>query len=53
MPLYRQYADQAAFPDTRIALTRPGADIDGGSVLPRPDAELADIRTAITRRPTL
>ena len=53
MPLYNKHANQSGFPGTRIALTRLGVDVDGRSVRLRPDAELADIRRAITERSNL
>ena len=53
MPLYKQYANEAGFPDTRSALTRLGVETDGRTIHLRPDAELADIRTAITDHSSL
>ena len=47
-PLYQRYADVAGFPDTRGPLARLGVAIDGKNVSLRSDAELADIRSAIT-----
>ncbi|MBT8109613.1 MAG: hypothetical protein KJO27_02695 [Gammaproteobacteria bacterium] len=48
MPLYRQYADAAGFPDIRPALQRLGVIIENNSVSVMPHAELADLRVKIT-----
>ncbi len=48
MPLYGRHANTAGFPDVRLALQRLGIDIDKDEVRMRRDAELTDIREAIT-----
>ena len=48
MPLDRRYANAEGFPDTRGAFSRLGVEADGRGVRLRADAELADIRSAIT-----
>ncbi len=48
MPLYRHHANKAGFPDTRSALKRLGVDSSGDDIRLLRNAELADIRTAIT-----
>lgn len=47
-PLYRRYADAAGFPDTRALLTRLGVQADGDDVRLRRNADLGQIRLAIT-----
>jgi len=49
MPLYRRYADTAGFPDTSEIFERLGLRVSDDQVSIRRKAELADIRTAITR----
>ena len=49
MPLYRRYADTAGFPDTREYFERLGLHVSHDDVTLRRKAELADIRTAMTR----
>jgi len=49
MPLYRQYADTAGFPDTRDVLSRLGVDVSNGSVRLRDNAELATLRSTLTQ----
>jgi len=49
MPLYRQYADTAGFPDVSYALEQLGVHIANGKVELRNDAELAGIRTSMTK----
>jgi hypothetical protein len=51
MPLYRRYADEPGFPDIQPLFRRLGIAVDDGRVTLRDDAELADIRLAITRAP--
>jgi hypothetical protein len=53
MPLFRQYADTEGFPDIAPLFRRLGIEIEDGRVALRDDAELAEIRLAITRIPTL
>ncbi len=53
MPLYRQHAQTAGFPDVKAALQRLGVDIDDNQVQLRADAELADVRRAITEGTSL
>jgi hypothetical protein len=48
MDLYRQYADAGGFPDARPLLARLGVSMQGEQVALQPDAELADVRDAIT-----
>lgn len=48
MPLYRQYANRAGFPDFAPALERLGVEIDGAGARLHDDAELAAIRDAIS-----
>ena len=48
MNLYRQYADAAGFPHVRPLLGQLGVAVDGGEVRLRSDAELAEIRAALT-----
>ena len=52
MPLYRRYADTEGFPDTAALFGRLGIDVEDGRVVLRDDAELVDIRRAITRAPS-
>jgi hypothetical protein len=52
MPLYRQYADREGFPDIAPLFKRLGIDIGDDRVALHGDAELAEIRKAITRSPT-
>lgn len=52
MPLYRRYADAPGFPDTDPLFQRLGIVVEDGRVKLRDDAELADIRIAITRMPS-
>ncbi len=47
MPLYRQYANSAGFPEFAPALERLGVEIDGSAARLHDDAELAAIRDAI------
>jgi len=49
MPLYRRYADTAGFPDVSHALEQLGVHIANGKVELRNDAELAGIRTSMTK----
>jgi len=48
--LYRQYADTAGFPDVRPLLLRLGVTVVNGEVKLENDAELAEIRAALTAR---
>jgi len=48
--LYRQYADTAGFPDVRQLLLRLGVTVSNGEVHLESDAELAEIRAALTAR---
>lgn len=48
MPLYRQYANSAGFPDVESALERLGVEVDGKGARLHDDAELAAIRNAIS-----
>jgi hypothetical protein len=48
--LYRQYADTAGFPDVRPLLRRLGVTVRNGEVQLENDAELAEIRAALTAR---
>ena len=50
VPLYRQYADASGFPPFRGLLTDLGLELDGGDLSLNDDAELAEIRAAITAR---
>ena len=50
MPLYRQYADSADFPDAMPTLARLGVDIDDERVSLNDDAELSAIRTEMTQK---
>ena len=52
MPLYRRYADTAGFPDTSEVFERLGLRVSDDEVSIRRKAELADIRSAITRTDT-
>ena len=49
MPLYKRYAETAGFPDTSGVLARLGVSISDGKVSLKRNAELAEIRHAITR----
>jgi len=49
MPLYRRYADEPGFPDIQPLFRRLGIAVEDGRVTLQDDAELADIRLAITR----
>ena len=49
MPLYRQYADAAAFPDAQPVLARLGVLYEAGQVRLDDSAELAALRAGITR----
>lgn len=51
MPLYRRYANTDGFPDARPLLKRLGVDVSGRRVRFDDDAELADIRKALTSAP--
>jgi hypothetical protein len=51
MPLYRRYADAAGFPDYAPLFRRLGVAIEDGRVELHDNAELADVRKAITRSP--
>ncbi len=53
MPLYRRHADTAGFPDVRQALARLGVRTIGGDVRLRDNAELTEIRIAISGRDEL
>jgi predicted metalloprotease with PDZ domain len=53
VPLYQRYANEVGFPDTQSALARLGVETDGRTILLRPNAELADIRVAITSHSNL
>ena len=46
--LYDRYADTAGFPDVRPLLARLGVTAEDGEVRLRSDAELAEIRAALT-----
>lgn len=48
MPLYRRHANASGFPDVRPLLHRLGVTADGGAIRIVDDAELADLRRAIT-----
>lgn len=48
MPLYRQYANTAGFPNVGPALERLGVEVNGAGARLNDDAELAAIRDAIT-----
>ena len=48
--LYRQHADSAGFPDVRPLLRRLGISVRQGEVHLENDAELAEIRAALTAR---
>jgi len=48
MDLYRRYADATGFPDVRPLLAQLGVTLDGDTVRLSDDAELAEIRAAIT-----
>jgi hypothetical protein len=48
MPLYRQYADSKGFPDVVPIFERLGIEVTDDRVTLRDDAELAEIRRAIT-----
>jgi len=50
MDLYRQYADAPGFPDVLPVLQRLGVVVESGAVRLRNDAELAEIRAALTAR---
>jgi len=50
MPLYRSYANEAGFPDVEPALQRLGVVVSGSRTVLEKDAELADIRDAISSR---
>ena len=49
MPLYRRYADATGFPDTSEIFERLGVEIGIDGVRFREDAELAALRSTITR----
>lgn len=49
MPLYRQHADTAGFPDVADALEKLGVHISDGKVELRSEAELAGIRSSMTK----
>lgn len=48
MPLYKRYADTAGFPDTTRLLLRLGVTVSGNTLRLDKNAELSDIRLAIT-----
>jgi M61 glycyl aminopeptidase len=48
MPLYRRYADTAGFPDPEDLLVQLGLSVNDGKVRLRRNADLSDIRLAIT-----
>ncbi len=48
MPLYRRYANEAGFPEYLPVLAQLGVDVDEGRVKLSNDADLAEIRRAIT-----
>jgi len=48
MNLYRQYADTAGFPDVRPLLGRLGITVERGEVHLSGEAELVEIRAALT-----
>ena len=48
MPLYRQYADSKGFPDIEPIFERLGVEVANDRVSLRDDAELTEIRRAIT-----
>ena len=50
MDLYRRYADSPGFPDVRPLLRRLGVTVRRGQVRLEDDAELAEIRAALTAR---
>ncbi len=49
MPLYRRYANSTDFPDAMPTLARLGVKIENDRVRLTEDAELAEVRSAITR----
>lgn len=51
MPLYQRYADAAGFPDYAPLFRRLGIAVENGRVMLHDDAELADVRRAITKSP--
>ena len=51
MPLYRRYANTDGFPDARPLLERLGVDASGRRVRFDDDAELSEIRRALTSAP--
>ncbi|MGB5490690.1 MAG: hypothetical protein WBM76_07695 [Woeseiaceae bacterium] len=53
MPLYERYANRSGFPDFAPALERIGVDTDDDTVSLRRNAELGNIRDAITGRRVL
>ena len=48
MPLYRRYANEVGFPEYRAVLEELGVNIDKDRVSLSNDADLAEIRRAIT-----
>jgi predicted metalloprotease with PDZ domain len=48
MQLYNRYADTAGFPDIRPLIERLGLSVSNGNVRLKRNAELVDIRLAIT-----
>ena len=50
MPLYRQYADAAGFPDTSAVFASLGVAVRDGDVALRDDAELASVRERIMQK---
>ncbi len=50
MPLYRQYANSTDFPDAMPTLARLGVDVENERVSLNDSAELAEIRSEMTRR---
>ena len=48
MPLYRRYADTAGFPDMAPLIERLGLSVSNGKVRLKRNAELVDVRLAIT-----
>lgn len=53
MPLYRRYADTAGFPDTSELLEKLGVMVDEGEVRLKRNAELQEVREAITKTDTV
>jgi hypothetical protein len=52
MPLYRRYADTAGFPDLEPLIERLGLSVSNGKVRLRRNAELVNVRVAITEKDT-